>query len=90
MINPAISRKITRTELEAQDREKPWFVVKGQVYDGTPFLEEHPGGPDSIILVAGEDATDDFMAIHSPDAKAKMRKVRSIFLSSDSSIVYGL
>ncbi|KAG8850282.1 hypothetical protein FRC20_002092 [Serendipita sp. 405] len=74
MIDPAVTRKITMDELRAQDREKPWFVVKGEVYDGTPFLEEHPGGPDSILLVAGENATDDFMAIHSPEAKAKMRK----------------
>jgi nitrate reductase (NAD(P)H) len=36
-----------------------------QVYDATPFLEDHPGGADSIIIVAGQDATEDFNAIHS-------------------------
>lgn len=36
-----------------------------QVYDATPFLEEHPGGPDSIVIVGGQDATEDFNAIHS-------------------------
>ena len=36
------------------------------------FLEKHPGGPDSITLVAGEDASDDFLAIHSPDAKKQL------------------
>lgn len=51
----------------------PWFVVHGEVYDGTGFLADHPGGDQSIRLVAGEDATDDFMAIHSMDAKKMLR-----------------
>lgn len=39
-----------------------------QIYDSTPFLAEHPGGADSIIIVAGADATEDFNAIHSKKA----------------------
>lgn len=39
------------------------------VYDGTGFLTDHPGGGESITLMAGEDATEDFMAIHSPQGK---------------------
>lgn len=72
MTKPSITRKITREELAAQPKEHPWFVVHGEVYDGTPFLKEHPGGGDSIILVAGEDATEDFIAIHSADGRAKL------------------
>lgn len=53
-------------------------MVKGEVYDGTDYLEEHPGGASSIILVANEDATEDFMAIHSADAKRKLSQVRSM------------
>ncbi|CAH0020933.1 unnamed protein product [Clonostachys rhizophaga] len=52
---------------------EPWFVVHGHVYDGTKFLEGHPGGEQSIRIVAGEDATEDFMAIHSVDAKRMLR-----------------
>jgi len=37
-------------------------------------LNEHPGGGYSITLVAGEDATEDFMAIHSSDAKRQLSK----------------
>ncbi|KIM31985.1 hypothetical protein M408DRAFT_64449 [Serendipita vermifera MAFF 305830] len=74
MVNPLINRNITMEELKAQDRNNPWFVVNDQVYDGTAFLTDHPGGPDSILLVAGEDATDDFVAIHSPEAREKMIK----------------
>ncbi|CAO1635536.1 unnamed protein product [Parajaminaea phylloscopi] len=58
---------------EHANEEEPWFVVNGQVYDGTPFLKKHPGGEDSITLVAGDDATEDFMAIHSLDAKRQMK-----------------
>lgn len=47
-------------------------------------MKDHPGGADSILLVAGEDATDDFLAIHSIDARQKLaevRFVRTLFLS---------
>lgn len=58
---------------EHANERSPWFVVNGHVFNGTEFLEKHPGGAESITLVAGEDATDDFMAIHSIDAKMQMR-----------------
>ncbi|KAF9455798.1 hypothetical protein BDZ94DRAFT_1276612 [Collybia nuda] len=75
MTNPEISRKITLKELQEHDKpEEPWFAVKGEVYDGTGFLQEHPGGADSITGMAGQDATDDFMAIHSAEAQEQMSK----------------
>jgi nitrate reductase (NAD(P)H) len=46
---------------------------------GTAFLKDHPGGGDSISLVAGQDATEDFMAIHSTDARAQLAEVRQQF-----------
>lgn len=52
--------------------ENPWFVLQGEVYDGTAFLEGHPGGAQSILSAAGVDATDEFMAVHSETAKAMM------------------
>jgi nitrate reductase (NAD(P)H) len=55
------------------------FVVNGEVYDATTYLNDHPGGPDSIFLVAGQDASEDFMAIHSSDAKKKLAEVSSTF-----------
>lgn len=39
---------------------------------GSKFLKDHPGGAPSIELVAGEDATEDFMAIHSSDARKQL------------------
>ncbi|BFZ61441.1 hypothetical protein YB2330_002507 [Saitoella coloradoensis] len=68
MINPEVKREITMEEVEANEKNA-WFVVQNEVYDGTGFLKEHPGGAESIILASGADATDDFMAIHSESAK---------------------
>jgi nitrate reductase (NAD(P)H) len=48
--------------------ESSWFVVNNKVYDGTPFLKNHPGGADSIILASGVDSTEEFEAIHSKKA----------------------
>ncbi len=42
------------------------------MYDATSFLKEHPGGGDSILLVAGTDATEEFDAIHSEKAKKQL------------------
>ncbi|KPV75001.1 uncharacterized protein RHOBADRAFT_36993 [Rhodotorula graminis WP1] len=73
MIKPGVDRKITLAELKAHNTDsEPWFVVEGQVYDGAPFLKEHPGGAESITIVAGEDATEDFMAVHSIDARKRL------------------
>lgn len=55
---------ITIDELRKHDTEQaPWFVVNGEIYDGTAFLAAHPGGAQSIISAAGLDSTDEFMAI---------------------------
>lgn len=43
-----------------------------QVYDATPFLDEHPGGAESILISAGMDATDEFNSIHSSKAKGML------------------
>ena len=43
-----------------------------QVYNGSGFFKDHPGGAHSIQLVAGEDATEDFLAIHSFDAQKQL------------------
>ena len=35
-------------------RESAWFTYENKVYDGTKFLNDHPGGPESILIVAGQ------------------------------------
>ncbi|MBA0828458.1 hypothetical protein Goarm_013130, partial [Gossypium armourianum] len=46
----------------------------GEVYDVTPYLDEHPGGDDVVLAATGKDATDDFEdAGHSKSAKELMQ-----------------
>lgn len=41
-------------ELKQHTTEKScWLAIRGNVYDITPFLEEHPGGYDVILSSTG-------------------------------------
>lgn len=67
------ARVILLEELRAHNnRQAPWFVVQGHVYDGTSFLDGHPGGASSIIGAAAQDVTEEFMTIHSENARLMM------------------
>ncbi|PNW79324.1 hypothetical protein CHLRE_09g410950v5 [Chlamydomonas reinhardtii] len=57
---------------EHASEESCWFVHEGRVYDATPYLNDQPGGAESILITAGADATDEFNAIHSSKAKAML------------------
>ncbi|KAF9883727.1 hypothetical protein FE257_003019 [Aspergillus nanangensis] len=73
MKKDGVARRIDFAEFKQESSdEKPWFIVNGEVYDGTGFLEGHPGGAQSIISSAGLDVSDDFLAIHSETAKKMM------------------
>jgi nitrate reductase (NAD(P)H) len=79
MVNDKITRQITSEELRQHEGEdEPWFVVNGQVYDGTPFLEGHPGGAASITIAAGQDVSEEFLAIRklspTPTPKPKRKE----------------
>lgn len=64
MKKDGVNRQIDLQELKANNSsENPWFVVNGEVYDGTGFLEGHPGGAISITSSAGLDVSEDFLAI---------------------------
>lgn len=46
-----------------------WIVYNGLVYDVSKFIDEHPGGEEVVVDVAGTDATEAFDDIgHSDDA----------------------
>ncbi|KAJ9131173.1 Nitrate reductase [Pleurostoma richardsiae] len=73
MVNKDVKKEISMNEVKKHDSEaQPWFVVNGEVYDGTKFLAGHPGGAASIIGAAGQDISEEFLAIHSENAKAMM------------------
>lgn len=35
-------------------RESCWVIVSGQAYDVTNFLDQHPGGANTILRFAGK------------------------------------
>ena len=54
MTRPSLRQSYTAQVAQHDSRESAWFVHNGKVIDGTKFLEEHPGGAESIMMVAGE------------------------------------
>ncbi len=46
--------------------EDCWVIVEGKVYDMTSFIDRHPGGSHSILVMCGFDATAPFLSM--PDA----------------------
>ena len=55
------------TAEEVAKHNKPddcWIILKGEVYNITPYLPVHPSGPDCILAGAGDDITSDFMRKH--------------------------
>lgn len=56
-------------------KEDAWFIYKDKVYDFTPFLEEHPGGPEEFNGYFGKDITKPFNnADHTSNAIGFMKK----------------
>lgn len=46
-----------------------WMIVHGKVYDVTPFVNSHPGGPEVLFEYAGTDCTESFDEVgHSQDS----------------------
>ncbi|KAJ5385381.1 Cytochrome b5 [Penicillium concentricum] len=51
-----------------------WMIIHGQVFDLTEYLQDHPGGADALIEVAGTDATAAYEDVgHSEDAREIMQ-----------------
>jgi nitrate reductase (NAD(P)H) len=68
-------KMFTMDEIKKHNTEHDvWIIVNNKVYDCTEYLELHPGGIDSITINAGDDATEDFVAIHSAKATKMLEK----------------
>ena len=76
MTKQGLKRLITIDELRKHDNgQDPWFVINGEVYQGTSYLKEHPGGAQSIVAVAGLDASDEFLAIRECSSISYLRHI---------------
>lgn len=59
------STEFTKEEVAKHNTEDDcWVIVKNVVLDLTPFLGDHPGGKESIVKFAGQDATESFDMLH--------------------------
>ena len=57
-----------------------WLIISGKVYNVTSFLPRHPGGPEKIIPLCGQDATTQFTTqggegTHSAVATAELSRL---------------
>ncbi|KAF0685335.1 Aste57867_22755 [Aphanomyces stellatus] len=70
----AKTQVFTKEEVACHNTETDcWFIIgrpgAKKVYNFTPFLNDHPGGPELVLTMAGEDVNDMFEDIgHTTDA----------------------
>lgn len=58
-------KEFTADEVAKHNSESDcWVIVKNVVLDLTSFLDDHPGGRESILNFAGKDATESFDMLH--------------------------
>ncbi|KAM0938418.1 putative acyl-CoA 6-desaturase [Dioscorea sansibarensis] len=58
-------RYISSEELKKHNSASDlWISIQGKVYNVTDWLKDHPGGEIPLLDLAGQDATDAFVAFH--------------------------
>lgn len=66
-------RQVSPEEIaEHKSESSCWVLLKGDVWDLTPFLQDHPGGPSAILDFAGKDATSRWESIHPPEVMKQL------------------
>ncbi|KAF2213520.1 hypothetical protein CERZMDRAFT_38930 [Cercospora zeae-maydis SCOH1-5] len=68
---------LSPTEVAKHSQEGDlWVSIRGNVYDVSTFVEEHPGGEEVLRAFAGGDATEAFEdAAHSEEVKPIMERL---------------
>jgi cytochrome b involved in lipid metabolism len=71
------TRTISLAEIEKHNtRDDIWVVIRGKVYNVSKFVDEHPGGEEVMLDVAGKDATTEFIDVgHSEEAEEILEKL---------------
>jgi cytochrome b involved in lipid metabolism len=76
-----MSKEFSEEEVAAHSTESDCWLIIGndsnggaKVYNITPYMNDHPGGPEIMLEFAGKDADDMFEDIgHSSEARNKMK-----------------
>lgn len=57
--NRRLQRTFTEEEVAEHARKNDcWMIIKGKVYDVTPYIKIHPGGQSALMNFAGSDGTE--------------------------------
>ena len=70
----------TQEEIALHNTEKDCWMILGEkgnekVYDVTTFLDDHPGGPEILLDLAGQNGNEEFEDIgHSKDAREMLKQ----------------
>jgi len=84
-------KEYTEEEIAKHNTVQDCWLIIGEdgdkkVYDVTKYLDDHPGGPEIILDLAGQDANEDFEDIgHSTDARKVMEQYLIGKLKEDES-----
>lgn len=72
------TKQYTREEVKKHnDNQSTWIVIHNNIFDVTPFLNEHPGGEEVLLEQAGRDGSEAFEDVgHSSDARELMLKYK--------------
>lgn len=80
-------RYITSDELKTHNKKGDlWISIQGKVYDVTEWINHHPGGETPLLSLAGQDATDAFVAYHPGTAWKFLDKCFNGFYLQDYSV----
>lgn len=73
-----MTKQYTLAEVKSHnDNKSTWIVIHNNIYDVTPFLNEHPGGEEVLLEQAGKDGSEAFEDVgHSSDARELMVKYK--------------
>ncbi len=76
---PVAQKQFTMAEVAQHNtKDSCYTTVQGKVYDLTPAINTHPGGPDKIASICGIDGTQAFLGKHGgqPKPEAGLAKLQ--------------
>ncbi|TVY77030.1 Cytochrome b2 [Fusarium oxysporum f. sp. cubense] len=81
------TRRVSLDDLKQHNTANDcWIAVHSKVWDITHFINEHPGGPEVLLNLAGSDATELYNDVHAPDIIEDLPSDKLIGLLEESAI----
>jgi len=73
-----MSKELTYQDVAEHNTKRDIYVViHDDIYDASKFIDEHPGGEEVLLDVAGMDATEAFEDVgHSDEARETLAKLK--------------